>query len=382
METITDKKQTLVMCLVFNAKGDVLLIDNYVSTTGGIQEKLERLPGVTVDPSTEPDEIRKLLTTRITEQTGNAGGPGDLVYDDYDDDGTRVLVFLCFLKSYEVENGKWVPLPKINNGNPDLMERIRIHLNNTLFNAQVMKVGNCYENVTTGEAYYVIHLINDNMRQKNFLVLESTMATEPLVLPSDAFWGVPMKWVSHLRYVDVLQYKPEGLAERARHFFISAHNMANQRYDGKPYSFHLGKVVDEFNTFKHLIPEADHGQVEAELWGHDGLEDARLTYNDVKEAFGSHLADGVYSMTEDKGKNRKQRLGDHYYDGLAKDEYGEFKKLCDRLANVRNSVETGHSMGGGYRKELNNFEKRLNTHRDAYEEMWDELKQLIGNVKK
>ena len=232
--------------------------------------------------------------------------------------------------------------------------------------------------VKGGEAFYIIYLMDDRNRNKKFALVESTMGEEPMVLPTDVFWGLTMKWVPHLRYMQIFQHIPETLADRAKHFFIRAHNNTNHRYDGKPYSFHLTMVVNKFHKFKHLIDESDHDRVEAELWGHDGIEDVRLTYNDVKEAFNEDIAEGCYSMTNDKGRNRKARAGKSYYDGLAADEYGEFKKLCDRLANMENSLTKGHSMGKQYRKEFESFENSLRTHGDTYKEMWDELKELIN----
>ena len=105
-----------------------------------------------------------------------------------------------------------------------IMSVLHMHLINTLFNTQLMKMGNCYENTVTGEAIYVIYIINDNMRNKKFLVIESTMGEEPLVMPTDAYWGMPMKWISHNRFMNIVITIPGTLAERAKQFFITAHN--------------------------------------------------------------------------------------------------------------------------------------------------------------
>lgn len=378
-ETKTIVKTESYAALIFNGKGEILT--NLNATTDLV------LPYVNVLVPTQgnnTDNVKyamdKLVET-LNEFTGMDTGLGDLVYDDYRADGTRIFVFMGFVTTYDTVNDgtAWMPLSKFKPlPDGDIMNILHMHLINTLFNTQLMKMGNCYENTVTGEAIYVIYIINDNMRNKKFLVVESTMGEEPLVLPMDAYWGMPMKWISHLRFMEVVMRMPQTLAERAKHFFITAHNMTNHRYDGKPYSYHLAGVVDEFHKYKHLIPEEDHERVEAELWGHDSIEDVRLTYNNVKEVFDKEVAEGCYSMTNDKGRNRKTRAGEAYYAGLAADRYGEFKKLCDRLSNVINSINNGHTMGKAYTAEMAEFELHLRTNGDKYKEMWDDLKSLTN----
>jgi len=51
-------------------------------------------------------------------------------------------------------------------------------------------------------------------------------------------------------------------------------------------------------------------------WGHDLIEDCRVSYNDVKDALGQEAADIIYAVTNEKGKNRKERANDKYYEGI------------------------------------------------------------------
>jgi len=377
-KTKTIVKTESYAALIFNGKGEILT--NLNATTDLV------LPYVNVSVPTQgnnTDNVKyamdKLVET-LNEFTGMDTGLGDLVYDDYRADGTRIFVFMGFVTTDTVNDGTaWTPLSKFKPlPDGDIMNVLHMHLINTLFNTQLMKMGNCYENTVTGEAIYVIYIIDDNMRNKKFLVVESTMGEEPLVLPMDAYWGMPMKWISHVRFMEIVMKIPKTLADIAKHLFITAHNMTNHRYGGKPYSYHLSAVVEQFHKYKQLIPEEDWDRVEAELYGHDSLEDARLTFNNIKDVFGEVIAEGCYSMTNDKGRNRKTRAGKAYYAGLAVDKYGEFKKLCDRLANTTDAVNNGHSMLGVHKKELSAFEKRLRTHGDTYKEMWDELKSLTN----
>lgn len=314
--------------------------------------------------TTDPKLLAKDVHDRLTHLYGSHM-LGDLVYSDNHEHG--MMLFLS-----DQSRGEWTPIGQL----PEIDKPIILHLQQTLMNPNLPQMGNCYENTTTGEAYYIINLLSENGGGKRFMLIESTMADEPMVLPTDAFWGMPMRWIPHVRMNTIMQKKPETLIDRAKEFAIRAHNQCNQRYQGKPYSYHLSQVIEVHNDYKHLLPEEDREQVEAELWVHDVLEDTQVTYNDMKKELGVRIADGAWSMTNDQGRNRSERNSPAYYQRLAADVYGEYKKLCDRLANVRNSKRFGHSMGEQYKKELVSFESNLRMS-DRYALMWNELKENL-----
>lgn len=349
-------KKMKVYPLVFNATGMVALVD-------------DKLPCLVLDlPHPSVDVVR----AEVSQVFGQGVFVGDILLEDVTEEGDT-FVMMTFVEHPE-KVASWSNLAELDD---DFARSLHMHLTQTLYNANNMRVGYCYENIKTGEAICVIHAIDDRVKNKRFLVVESTMAPEPMVIPADAYWGTPMQWISHARFVEIVSNPPVTLVDKAKHFFITAHNSINQRYDGKPYSHHLVGVNDEFHKYKHLIPKSDWEQVEAELWGHDALEDTNLTFNDIKSELGEAVAEGCYSMTNEKGRNRAERASFKYYKGLIADKYGEFKKMCDRLANVRNSVGNGHSMGRAYKKELIKFEKSLRTNGDVYSEMWDDLKKML-----
>jgi hypothetical protein len=39
-------------------------------------------------------------------------------------------------------------------------------------------------------------------------------------------------------------------------------------------------------------------------------------------------------LTNDKGRTRQERAGEHYYQGIRETPYAPFVKLCDRTANM------------------------------------------------
>ena len=158
------------------------------------------------------------------------------------------------------------------------------------------------------------------------------------------------------------------IAERA----AACHAAVTQTYGhGLPYAFHLRLTADFVTRFADLLPVADD-EVEtlyAAAYFHDTLEDARLSYNDLRRIFeelnahhGTHIhvhdaAEAVYALTNDKGRTRTERAGEAYYAGIRATKYAPFLKMCDRLANLRYSTLfcTEQRMAQIYRREMPHF---------------------------
>lgn len=149
--------------------------------------------------------------------------------------------------------------------------------------------------------------------------------------------------------------------EEIKIFAIKSHQGTNHTYGDKPYSYHLEMVVAAVLKYINHIPEEDRNTVIAAAWCHDLIEDCRITYNDLVEQVGKEVAEIVYALTNDKGRNRSERASASYYKGIRDTKYAVFIKLCDRLANVKNSKYTGNKMFVMYRKEHVNFIVSLTT---------------------
>lgn len=135
---------------------------------------------------------------------------------------------------------------------------------------------------------------------------------------------------------------------------IDQHRNTNHFYDTYlPYEFHLRMVVQVAKDFKH-IPD-QWSELEIACWGHDLIEDTRVSYNDCKERLGWYVADIIYAVSNEKGKSRKERANDKYYEGIQKTEGASFVKICDRIANVQYSKMTGSKMFEMYKKENDHF---------------------------
>lgn len=141
---------------------------------------------------------------------------------------------------------------------------------------------------------------------------------------------------------------------------ITQHKNTNHMYaEYLPYEYHLRMVVGVFERFKHLVEEIKREDVKLACFAHDTIEDTRVTYNDVNVVLGTHVADLVYALTNEKGKTRKERANDKYYEGIKTEKYGVFIKMCDRIANVEYSKISGSRMFDVYKKENDNFINKL-----------------------
>jgi (p)ppGpp synthase/HD superfamily hydrolase len=145
----------------------------------------------------------------------------------------------------------------------------------------------------------------------------------------------------------------------------------------------VSNVAQEFINF---VPDRNDGEtsfrgsVLIATWGHDLIEDTRVSYNDVKNHLGQDAADIIYAVTNEKGKNRKERANDKYYEGIRNTPGAVFVKLCDRIANVQYSKMTGSRMFEMYKKENDDFIVQLgwddtNTH--PYFKMFSYLQDIF-----
>jgi (p)ppGpp synthase/HD superfamily hydrolase len=173
--------------------------------------------------------------------------------------------------------------------------------------------------------------------------------------------------------------KIKSVLDVVREYAIECHAKINQKYDGYlPYEYHQRAVVGVAHRFKHLIPEEKFELVEMGCWVHDVPEDTGQTYNDVKAVCGTEVANISYALANNKGKNRKERADDRYYEGIRNEPFCDYIKFCDRIANIEYGVLTawaGGRMLDMYRKENEHFCKEL--HNVKYNEMLNHIYQLL-----
>lgn len=134
------------------------------------------------------------------------------------------------------------------------------------------------------------------------------------------------------------------------------HDDVNQKYDHVlPYGFHLKMVASFVSRYGYLVAEseADILVLYGSAYLHDTIEDARMTYNDIvkfiddfrvgslvlpeeiKRKLEEQVPEIAYALTNEKGRNRKERANETYYKGIRDTRFASFIKMCDRLANIQ-----------------------------------------------
>lgn len=162
--------------------------------------------------------------------------------------------------------------------------------------------------------------------------------------------------------------------------------VCNQKYgDNLPYSFHLKAVVAQVKRYQNCLPNVDLTHTD-QIWnyqkavrsaaGHDLIEDARMTYNDIKQRWGEEVADIIYACTECRGHNREERHSKEYFNTLKQNRLAVFVKLCDIMANVLFSLLTNSSMYEKYQKEYPRLALELYK-QGEYEKLWTDLATFL-----
>ena len=168
------------------------------------------------------------------------------------------------------------------------------------------------------------------------------------------------------------------------------HDKNDQLYDDLPYSFHLKMVKNIVNYHMYDILNADKidwkrlnqaqrndfldeiAILQISSVEHDLIEDTRLKYHDIIKLNNKYLtntkvsekiADIVYALTDEKGKNRNERHNDKYWDVLINTDYASYIKLCDIYANLYCSkyITYNRHLLKMYSNEISLLEKRLNS---------------------
>lgn len=123
---------------------------------------------------------------------------------------------------------------------------------------------------------------------------------------------------------------------------------AGQSYDIFPYIYHIKQVVK--------IAE-DLGYDESIIVAcalHDTIEDTSLSYNDIKKSFGEEVAEIVFAVTDELGRNREERK-EKTLPKIKANWKAIVVKCCDRMANIQHSLEYNKSLYEMYRKEHHKF---------------------------
>lgn len=162
------------------------------------------------------------------------------------------------------------------------------------------------------------------------------------------------------------------MTNKERAILVAEKAHANQNYD-KIYSYiyHIKCVVDvaEYLNYGETIVIA--------CTLHDVLEDSDLSYNDIKNAFSEEIAEIVYCVTDEAGRNRKERK-EKTYPKIRNNWKAIVVKICDRIANVQHSKKYNQKMFEMYKNEHTDFLKELFF--DEYDSKTNRAWKLLNDV--
>jgi (p)ppGpp synthase/HD superfamily hydrolase len=159
----------------------------------------------------------------------------------------------------------------------------------------------------------------------------------------------------------------EKHVREARLVAIKAHG--TQDYDGIfPYEKHLDDVVDVLKRFHVTDPETL-----CAAYLHDSMEDGSISYKDIKKHFGVVVAEMVYCVTDEMGRDRAEKKRKTLPKTTQNVKACKLK-VGDRIANIE--------MGGKvdmYKKEFDEFQKWIYKVEDMQvQPMWAHLRKLVG----
>jgi len=165
-------------------------------------------------------------------------------------------------------------------------------------------------------------------------------------------------------------------------FARQAHDNANCTYDGKNYYTHVKMVEDSIDKYETVfLSHNDYVIARAGASGHDLIEDAQLTFNDIREASNKAVARLVLDVTDVHEENRLLR---HLFTmgKTVKNYRALIVKMADMRANGLYSKTNGNSMYKKYVAEykyrkpifkmaLNWYSKYLDN--ETLDDFWKEL---------
>ena len=161
----------------------------------------------------------------------------------------------------------------------------------------------------------------------------------------------------------------------------SAYEFAKKKYS-LSYIIHLEDVYNVLNFY--LKPE-NNLELFAASYLHDILKDTDTSYQELVNMFGMNIAELVYLVTDELGRNRKER-NEKTYSKIVTNGYAVILKLADRIANINTCNKyKNYEKLNIYENEYEDFRNALKNCNDRFvgggwrclEEMWNSLDRLI-----
>lgn len=163
----------------------------------------------------------------------------------------------------------------------------------------------------------------------------------------------------------------KALQEKAIKVAMERH--AGQLYgNDKPYTWHLRHVADNVKKWSPYLPFGTTvEQVVVAAWLHDAIEDTGMEREEIAAQFGTEVAELVWRVSNEPGKNRKERHA-ATYSKIRGSDIAVFLKLMDRISNIEAGGKTGM-----YVKEYVGFREALYGPLDGYDAIWQYMEEIL-----
>ena len=160
-------------------------------------------------------------------------------------------------------------------------------------------------------------------------------------------------------------------------YAIETHYKAGNKYGEHEYDYHLNMVYIVANYyFKMFKFTAEEKQIlKSVCFCHDLEEDAEVTREELRRKIGEEAEEIVWCVSG-FGHNRKERNNDAFTK-TSKNKKAKFAKLCDRIANVKNSKYSNKNLFKMYKKEHTEFRRWLYV-KGEYDIIWKDLDNLFN----
>lgn len=167
-----------------------------------------------------------------------------------------------------------------------------------------------------------------------------------------------------------------------KEFTINKHNQpsGSQRYGSAPYSKHVIDVYNVNREYRYYLKDEEKGDADKACYGHDLIEDTEVSVKDIIKISNERVGRIIFNVSNERGFDRKEK-NFKTYPKIWGDDLSIYVKLCDRIANTRNSKKSGDSTENGdslfkmYKREYPIFKYALKV-RGLYPDMWKELDNL------
>lgn len=163
--------------------------------------------------------------------------------------------------------------------------------------------------------------------------------------------------------------------KKARTYAQRVHNI--QAYgECYPYYKHLEDVYNVLLKFG--FSEEKDLDILVAAWLHDSIEDTNTSYSDLKKEFGENIAEIVFCMTDEMGRNRKEKKA-KTYPKIRSNSKSVILKVADRIVNTEFSKSQQSPQFEMYKKEFEEFQYHLRIYRQI-DEMWNHLDSLLKEI--